>query len=388
MQTRPDTDSTMPNNKEIHLQLPKKENVLRIYSQNIHSLCITNMIEMQQIMHKIERAKDDVILLQETDVNSQISQNYHDIKSTMNYQWNTSTLQIASTPTKSQRRNFKGGAATIVQGMMTGKIQEKYEDKYGRWTCTELYPSKRPPMVIINAYIPCTNATPGPQTYQMGIAYAHPNICHSSEVIQETWHDLAICVTRYKNEKFEVIIGIDANSNCNDQNSNIGHFLNETDMSACYSIFHPESTVSSTEMGTARIDTFIISPSLVPAIQTIHFLPYDAIVDSDHHGIILEISTDNLFTPRKHDATSIHHRRLVMSRPKVVQKYTDTLRKSIKYYKIKENIQAIKTDLSKEVTPEHIKRFDNIANQMKEIQINAEKVFKGPTNVPMVTYIM
>ena len=47
----------------VYLQ-PKSDKTLRIYSHNIHSLKITRLVEMQQIIYKLQTANADMYLLQ------------------------------------------------------------------------------------------------------------------------------------------------------------------------------------------------------------------------------------------------------------------------------------------------------------------------------------
>lgn len=93
---------------------------------------------MQHTLNQMSSTTSDMYLLQETDVNSHVSQNYHDIKYTINSLWEISTLQITITPTSSFMRNPKGGVISIVQVPLTGKIKEKRPDLYGRWSFTHL----------------------------------------------------------------------------------------------------------------------------------------------------------------------------------------------------------------------------------------------------------
>ena len=152
----------------------------------------------------------------------------------------------------------------------------------------------------------------------MGISRCHPDVYASSEVSSVSWNDLINLVNYYKEQHYDIFIGLDANSNCQNRNSDITHFKKSTDLYDCYDSFFPQSQVASKEGGSSRIYTFLVSLSLLPEIKKIYFLPFDDIIQSYHRALILELKTNDLYNTSRHDYTSIYNRKLVMSKPQII----------------------------------------------------------------------
>ena len=222
-------------------------------------------------------------------------------------------------------------------------------------------------------------------SYQMGIARSHPGIYHSSETIPVTWNDLSNVIKNYQEKQYEIIVGLDTNSDCDDESSNITNLRLETDLIDCFTLYFPGIKISSTSQGTNRIDAILISPNLIPMVHNIQFLPKDSIIESDHKAVVLELKYSLLFNRGCVNTTALMSRRLTMPRPKVITKYTDCLRQDLSNHKIQERIDKNKHRLETLIMDKHKKAFDNIAKQVTQMQLHAEKMWQSQASIPVVS---
>ena len=141
--------------------------------------------------------------------------------------------------------------------------------------------------------IPCRNASPGLDIYQMRVATSHNGISHTGEVRPVLWQDLTLLIQQYQEEQYDIIVGLDANSDCDNPRSEISQFAEENNLIDFYSHFQG-GELSSTENGSKLIDTILVSTRIINTIQRILFLPYDTLDYSDHRALILDLNKNVL----------------------------------------------------------------------------------------------
>lgn len=207
----------------------------------------------------------------------------------------------------------------------------------------------------------------------MEIARIHPENFDSSETIPTTWEDLTQVVLKYQREQHDIIIGLDANWNCDGTDNYMTTFKTETNLTDCFLLFHHQHKISSTIHGTNRIDTILMSKDIMNDVSNIYFLPIYSLIPSDHHDIILELNRTLLFHPRHPNTTAIQEQCLVLTRPKVVTKYTSSLWQSFTKNNIQDRIEKSQARLKCNNNKENVTIFNNIAIQVSQLQRNAEK---------------
>ena len=218
-----------------------------------------------------------------------------------------------------------GGTGILSMGCANGRIQDRGTDPWnmGRWTYV-LYScsSTGPGLLLITGYRPGKRSLPGgPKTAwaQQTTILLKAGRDLSPEVA--FLEDMKSWLLQYRKPRMEVLICLDANELWTEEAA-IKSFATSLDLRNANQILglkatHPNITKAS---NSTTIDFCLCSENLLQYITYAASAPYDLEVLGDHRGILLDIDMYKLFKEEiVHE--DIKTRKLVMSQPKVVEKY-------------------------------------------------------------------
>lgn len=214
----------------------------------------------------------------------------------------------------------------------------------GAWTWHEMYRPNKAPIIIINAYMPCTNSTPGPLTYQIQLVHQLPKIQNPGQVQARFWTDLTEFIHDLQNTGHGIILAMDANANINELSSPVSVLGHQCDLVDVINVDNPSlSQYLTYARGSAHIDTILVSQDLQTSISYTQILPLLHITPSDHHGIILDIHGSEIFGSIPQDITKPSTRKLLLTCSDIITKYVSTLSKSLQQHQVREKLTSLET---------------------------------------------
>ena len=229
--------------------------------------------------------------------------------------------------------------------------------------------------MIISAYaISNTSTNCGALTYSSQLRRIQGNNFPEITPKRLFWNHLAKFVNETNDRNIQIILGIDANSNIDSHQSDIGKFLQETNLRDPISELNSGQCNSPTYIyGSNRIDGISLSNELLQTTHSADVIPNTDIIDTDHHGIIIDMYMDKTFSMRKEID---NHNRVYPSinSPSSISKYNRILSSLLKSQNIATRLQDLHVDLlSRGVTKEATARFNSIDKKIMKFQLLAAK---------------
>lgn len=128
-----------------------------------------------------------------------------------------------------------------------------------------------------------------------------------------------------------MIIGLYENSNPNNPNSYVSKLITRLQLVDVIIVYNCSQENTPTYFrGTQRIDVVLESKLISEQITYASIIPRAEIIDSDHHGIIIDMNAPNIWNKKQKDITKIQRRHLNLSRPKNITTYLNTILKLLK----------------------------------------------------------
>ena len=270
---------------------PKQANTFRIYSQNINGISVENIPETLT-------KNLDAMLDREVDVMGW---------SETNLEWNSYPLHLmAQRIFKKQFQGGKwmtttsaipfdtnlkpGGIALAINGATNSRTNVTGKDLLGRWLWATME-GKTGSVTIVQLYVPVDSKDQGltttyAQQYEQ-LQIRHPN--HIPKVIPQYYQDLNKFLDTLQTP---IILMGDFNETATDHN--LLDLQSRHNLRDVYAHKHPHQPLNTHQMGSDRIDQFLVSAPLLPQITRVGYEPVLAGIPSDHRGMYLDISRSAL----------------------------------------------------------------------------------------------
>ena len=117
-----------------------------------------------------------------------------------------------------------------------------------------------------------------------------------------------------------------------------------------------------------KIDHVLISHNLLPAVKHLGFLPWNQIMESDHHTGFVDFDDLGLFRENTEDPTHNSSRKLSTDYPDLIAKYLEIL-----IAKIKHKIQQALSELARIAQKCGWTEFNSIYSKLTTIMLNVDK---------------
>ena len=224
-----------------------------------------------------------------------------------------------------------GGALVTTFGKWAGRILSSGSDPLGRWAWQRLMGKDDKIVHIISAYRVSQNSadidktTAYSQQYQMLMDLDHTNPNPKEQFITDLRTHIQ---TSAKNEM--LIIGLDANEDVLPEDSpaketSITALMRDLNLIDVFE--HQHGTTGDTSRKNAKkIDHVLVSENVLPAIQHSGFLPWNAIMESDHRTGFVDFDALTLFG-NSDDLTHTATRKLTTDYPEAMEEYLTHLQK-------------------------------------------------------------
>jgi hypothetical protein len=274
----------------------KDPNTMRVYFQNINGIKKNNWIDWQRAAIQMKKLQIDVVGCAETNLSwTEPIRKYAQFQLTKYLQ--QANLAVSNSQDIGNTDYQPGGVANCINNKWTGRVIEQIHDPsgLGRWTGHILNGKSQQNIIIVTAYRPI-KATGFQTTFQQQwrlLRRQSNDLNNDPDPRKQMVQDLQTQIIQWTNSKLEVILMWDANEGINKHNSSITRFMANTNLSPAHTHF-PNASYA---RGSTCIDFIMATPTICSAIRHGGYLPYyDGIWHSDHRGIFIDISVDELFS--------------------------------------------------------------------------------------------
>lgn len=360
------TDSVVKIDSDLHAgdSMPEKPpNVMRLYSQNVNGISLSNMEEdFHHMMDLMSVRMVDVIGWSETNIewfDYDVNQKLYRIMK-QHYPggaWKPSTSKI---PMKSTYK--PGGNLLILDKAIKGRTMEFQTDPMGRWVWSTLQGSINP-ITIIQLYVPGSHkGITSAYAQQFQQIQAQERI-KFPQVTKTYYRDLNNLLM--KHSKSRLILMGDFNQEADSEEL--------LDLQANYNLrdvfahFHEETEINTHKRGTKRIDFFLISASLIPLVRNVGYESFDGGIISDHRGMFLDLDMQAL---QKNKQSIL--RRMKSNQGKRVKHYRRRLAKELQRRNIERRIGKLLTLKESEWKNTHTRKLYQLDKEITKAMLRAE----------------
>jgi hypothetical protein len=223
----------------------------------------------------------------------QVRQTLHDIAKQT---FESYALDMASSPVTAAHNYQPGGVMSIMQGHTIGRIKSRGNDELGRWTYVKLFGRSDKVITLISAYQVCNNARTGTTAYhqqQSALIQCGDKLPNPRRQFQ---HDLRKFLRQCQANSESIILVGDFNENLDINTSGTAKLCEEHELVDIFAARHPDIEEFSTYIrGTKRIDYYLVSSDIIPAVTAVGYEPYHYRTTSDHRGLFLDLDVGTLF---------------------------------------------------------------------------------------------
>ena len=306
---------------------PMQSNVLRIAQLNVNGLSFAkDNFKIDMYLQGLMAYQVDVAALQEINLNLNVNKVRNKFIKAMKRYDQRATLQMAITKhNEKENRYMPGGNAVWNNGVYTGRIQRKGQEKYGRWAFIVLLGKNMQEIMIISAYNICKNSAEDGSTIAGQIRRAmHKNGDNKKSLRNSFFKDLQDFIVKEKKEGTEVILAMDANTSATAEE--LKTLRLHTNLVDVFKVKHPNKEHPRTYFrGKECLDYIYASPHIAQGISNAGYAPFYAMGKYDHRLLYVDIQWDHLFK-HKTDKTQARGRQLSVKNRRITKLYTKTLK--------------------------------------------------------------
>ena len=265
---------------------PKGENIIRLYSQNINGIAVDKIDEvLTQNLDVMMDREVDIMGWSETNLEWNSYPVHLQAQRTFKKQY-TGGKWITTTSSIPSETNLKpGGNALGLNADTNSRTNLTGKDKLGRWVWATME-GQTGSVTVVQLYVPGDpNHTGITTTYAQQyeqLQQTHPD--RIPQVIATYYKDLHQFLDQTDTT---IILMGDFNEGLEDKN--ILDLQTRHNLRDVYDTRHPNKPLNTHQMGTLRIDHFLVSAPLLPHIKSVGYEAINAGIPSDHRGMFLDI---------------------------------------------------------------------------------------------------
>lgn len=180
----------------------------------------------------------------------------------------------------------------------------------------------------------------------------------------------------------QLIITMDANEVITDRDPiSIFTFMEDLGLVPAYNLVTTDlSTLPTTYIrGTKCIDYVYVTRPILQSLRSVTVHPFGLAFTSDHRPITIQLNTGTI----SHDLTRVSYRQIRVNRIKKSQAFSEYLRITMQYHKIKERMSMISSQMEDDPTEHHRKQWNRFdVEKGRYIQAGINKFSKGVHDSP------
>ena len=237
-----------------------------------------------------------------------------------------STLQTANIKQKESKEVYlPGGNAVWSNGIYTGRITRKGQEKFGRWAYTVMVGKRMQEVMIISAYNTCRNAAEDGRT----IAGQLVRAMHKEEnekkfnLHKSFFQDLQEFIVMEHKQGTEIILAMDANTAATSEE--LKTLKLRTNMVDVFKVKHPTKEHPKTYYrGKHCLDYIYATAYISQGIENAGYAPFYTMGKYDHRLLYVDIKWAHIFN-HKPDVTQARGRQLSIKNRRITKLYKKTL---------------------------------------------------------------
>ncbi len=347
----------------------------RILSKNVNTLQ-PHSLDMTAMAVELQNSNASIFLVQETNtawnppallsIHTQCSRVHRHVK-----------LATSSSQDNIDATHHPGGTLTVALGKWASRVIASGTDTLlGRWSYLELVGQKGKRLIVASAYRVCPqqfDATAMTATaqqtrllLQQGVRNPNPRQQFISDLIQQ--------IKQWRMQNKEVLIGLDANENVDDPNSQIARLFDETDLIDLHRHRYPTNAKPAThQRGSHPIDLMIGSPLLADALTHAWILPFGdpPMIKGDHRLLGLDFDPLILFGSATSQPSPSSLRGVNSRNDQHVQKFCKQVVSQCNAHRLAERTSALFS--KRNLDDEAIQEIELIDSTLTRLLLKADK---------------
>ena len=355
---------------------PKDQDTIRIAFQNIHGTSDLRGWEVPSEIEAIEELDIDIMGMAETN-RPWTRQQKALYDAYMQKRFRASRTLYTAAQGYDHSTNYQpGGNLLTVNGEVTGRIDGRGSDKWGRY-CWYTFQGRRDEgVLVIVAYRVCQEKSnaPGPLTAyrQQYVAIREEGITNPNPRAQ-ILNDLHDLITEKRTRGYRPMLLIDANGDyTKGRDSGLQNFVAKAQLSDPFRdrFGHTRTYLH----GKSRLDYIFMDEALVPSIKHIGYLgTHDGAV-SDHVMAYVDLDYKLLFAGTIHRPPAFHSREILIEQEDKVQAFLRSLHPLLESHTIAERVFKLAESFARhKATTENIALYTKLYGQFLELTTGAAK---------------
>ena len=364
----------------------KETHHVRVYFNNIHGITPADRMEKHTRYNQQWKQKEiDILGLAETNVNWRLSSIREDFHHATTPAWKFYKATTSTCKAKTSNRAQPGGTAQITNGAFLTKIHAVGADNtYGRWSYQIYRGRKGKKLAILTAYCPSPKGKTGPRMViqqqratMIAEGAAPKNPKARIDPTKHFYKELGNLLRTWKNEKYEYLIMMDANST-----------IEETylrDLMSTYGLFdiHKElldQPAWTFERGARRIDVMLGTRGVLASARRCGTEELHEVAKSDHRAIWADYDFRHILGKAPPDLTAPPMRDLYSHIPRHVKAYKDAMIRYFEQHNIPHRLRAL--NKIRVPTNATIREYEKLDRDITRAMLAAERALKKRYTLP------
>jgi hypothetical protein len=358
---------------------PLRSTTFRIAQTNVNGLSfVKDNFKIDMYLQGLMALQVDVAAIQEINLNlknGKVHEKFTKAMKRYDQRANTQTACIRSD--EGYKIYRPGGHGIWNNGVYTGRIIKKGQDKHGRWAFTVLAGKRQQEVMIVSAYNTCMQAAEDTGT----IAGQLRRVLHKEGDNKQTlrnlfYKDIKEFIIQARQKGTEIILAMDANTGA--QSEELKTLRVGTGLVDAFKCKHKEKQHPRTYFrGRECLDYIFVSTEVAQSIVRVGYAPFYTLGKYDHRLLYVDINWDNLFRQRP-DPTQARGRKLSIKNRRVSNCYKNTLKKLEEKAGVSKGIDKVLNRLKagKQTDEQRIyciKKLKNYKTIMLQLMVSANK---------------
>ena len=369
------------------------KDTLRIYFQNIDGVKIDeDMTWWHLAMNEMNDRKVGVFGFAETNI-AWDEQTRQKCKQITNRVYKRASINLANVRPW-PRRYQPGGTCIGVTGKWSTRILEQGQDKSGmaRWAYVTLG-GKDTKLTIISAYRVCQKQIAGTgsstaymQQWSKLRKMGHTNPNPRNQFIE----DMSRQINEWKSEGHEIVFMADMNEKWGADNIGVANIAVNTGLGDIQSETHGlQAEVPTYCRSQKRIDYILTTPNVIKCVTKCGIERLNAGIISDHKGMYLDINFKDLMKGELKESSATEGRKIISTRPTVIQKYKDKLQEHLKANQVWDRLaELIDNQTNNSWNEDETKTLIQIDETITKGMLAAEAKAGSKNNLPWSVELM
>ena len=359
---------------------PIKSRTVRIAQLNVNGFSFAkDNFKIDIYLQGLMAFQVDIAAIQEINLNMNTSKVRDQLHKAMKRFDQRAALQTAYIHHKENSNVYQpGGNAIWNNGLYTGRITRKGQEKYGRWAYTVMVGKRGLEVMVISAYNTCKNTAEDGGTIAGQLVRALHKDGHKKRfnIRKAFFNDLQEFLLKQQEQGTEIVLAMDANTAATAEE--LKTLKLNTNLIDVFTTKHPTKTQPKTYFrGQQCLDYIYTTPFIAQGIEKVGYAPFYMMGKYDHRLLYVDICWDHLFNHNV-DETQARGKQLSVKNRRITKLYTKRLleleRKAGIYKGVERIHRRMQTDNQpKEERTYCIQKLKTYKTIMTQLMISAYK---------------